>query len=63
MVPADYVRASTQPQSDPGTGDHYDYQWWVNDDYGYDTAQGHGIFGRLIIWRRRPAADLTPVFQ
>jgi CubicO group peptidase (beta-lactamase class C family) len=48
VVPADYVRASTQPQSDPGTGDHYGYQWWVTDDYGYDTFRAQGYGGQLI---------------
>ena len=47
VVPADYVRASTQPQSDPGTGD-YGYQWWVTDDYGYDTFRAQGYGGQLI---------------
>jgi CubicO group peptidase (beta-lactamase class C family) len=48
VVPADYVRASTQPQSDPDTGDHYGYQWWVNDNYGYDTFRAQGYGGQLI---------------
>jgi CubicO group peptidase (beta-lactamase class C family) len=47
VVPADYVRASTQPQSDPGIGD-YGYQWWVTDDYGYDTFRAQGYGGQLI---------------
>ena len=47
VVPADYVRASTQPQSDPGMGD-YGYQWWVTDDYGYDTFRAQGYGGQLI---------------
>ena len=47
MVPADYVRASTQPQSDPGMGD-YGYQWWVTDNYGYDTFRAQGYGGQLI---------------
>jgi CubicO group peptidase (beta-lactamase class C family) len=48
VVPADHVRASTQPQSDPDTGDHYGYQWWVNDNYGYDTFRAQGYGGQLI---------------
>ena len=48
VVPADYVRASTQPQSDPGAGDHYGYQWWLNDDHGYDTFRAQGYGGQLI---------------
>jgi CubicO group peptidase (beta-lactamase class C family) len=48
VVPADYVRASTQPQSDPGTGDQYGYQWWINDNYGYHTFRAQGYGGQLI---------------
>ncbi len=48
VVPADYVRASTQPQSDPGTGDQYGYQWWINDSYGYHTFRAQGYGGQLI---------------
>ena len=48
VVPADYVRASTQPQSDPDTGDHYGYQWWVNDAYRYDAFRAQGYGGQLI---------------
>jgi CubicO group peptidase (beta-lactamase class C family) len=48
VVPADYVRASTQPQSDPNTGDHYGYQWWINDSYGYHTFRAQGYGGQLI---------------
>jgi CubicO group peptidase (beta-lactamase class C family) len=47
VVPADYIRAPTQPQSDPGIGD-YGYQWWVTDDYGYDTFRAQGYGGQLI---------------
>jgi CubicO group peptidase (beta-lactamase class C family) len=47
VVPADYVSASTQPQSDPGIGD-YGYQWWVTDDYGYESFRAQGYGGQLI---------------
>jgi CubicO group peptidase (beta-lactamase class C family) len=47
VVPADYVRASTQPQSDPGALD-YGYQWWVTDNYGYDSFRAQGYGGQLI---------------
>ncbi len=47
VVPADYVSASTQPQSDPGVLD-YGYQWWVTDDYGYDSFRAQGYGGQLI---------------
>ena len=48
LVPADYGRASIQPQSDPDTGDHYGYQWWVNDAYRYDAFRAQGYGGQLI---------------
>ena len=38
VVPADYVAASTRPQSDPpqDLGD-YGYQWWVTNETGHDS--------------------------
>jgi CubicO group peptidase (beta-lactamase class C family) len=50
VVPDDYVRASIQPQSDPGIvpGEHYGYQWWINDNYGYHTFRAQGYGGQLI---------------
>jgi CubicO group peptidase (beta-lactamase class C family) len=47
VVPADYVSASTQPQSDPGALD-YSYQWWVTDNYGYDSFRAQGYGGQII---------------
>jgi CubicO group peptidase (beta-lactamase class C family) len=47
VVPADYVSASTRPQSDPGVGD-YGYQWWITDDYGYDSFRAQGYGGQII---------------
>jgi CubicO group peptidase (beta-lactamase class C family) len=49
VVPADYVRASTQPQSDPPVGPGgYGYQWWVTDDSGHDSFRAVGFGGQLI---------------
>jgi CubicO group peptidase (beta-lactamase class C family) len=49
VVPADYVAASTQPQSDPtvGPGD-YGYQWWVTNETGHDSFRALGYGGQLI---------------
>jgi CubicO group peptidase (beta-lactamase class C family) len=49
LVPADYVAASTQPQSDPtvGPGD-YGYQWWVTDEAGHASFRAMGFGGQLI---------------
>jgi CubicO group peptidase (beta-lactamase class C family) len=49
VVPADYVAASTQPQSDPtvGPGD-YGYQWWVTDEAGHASFRAMGFGGQLI---------------
>ena len=49
VVPADYVAASTQPQSDPtvGPGD-YGYQWWVTNQSGHDSFRAMGYGGQLI---------------
>ena len=47
VVPADYVSASAQPQSDPGVLD-YGYQWWVTDNYGYDSFRAQGYGGQII---------------
>ncbi len=48
VVPADYVRASTQPHSDPGMQGKYGYLWWVDDDYGYDAYHAQGYGGQVI---------------
>jgi CubicO group peptidase (beta-lactamase class C family) len=49
VVPADYVAASTQPQSDPpvGPGD-YGYQWWVTNETGHDSFRAMGYGSQLI---------------
>jgi len=49
VVPADYVAASTLPQSDPsqGSGD-YGYQWWVINETGHDSFRAMGYGGQLI---------------
>ena len=49
VVPADYVAASTQPQSDPtmGPGD-YGYLWWVTNETGHDSFRAMGFGGQLI---------------
>src|SRR4029453_11695571 len=50
VVPADYVAASTRPQSYPsgGLGD-YGYQWWVtNQTAGHDGFRAQGYGGQVI---------------
>jgi CubicO group peptidase (beta-lactamase class C family) len=49
VVPAEYVAASTRPQSDPsrGPGD-YGYQWWVTNETGHDSFRAMGFGGQLI---------------
>ena len=49
VVPADYVAASTRPQSDPsrGPGD-YGYHWWVTNETGHDSFRAMGFGGQLI---------------
>jgi CubicO group peptidase (beta-lactamase class C family) len=49
VVPADYVAASTRPQSDPpqDLGD-YGYQWWVTNETGHDSFSALGFGGQLI---------------
>jgi CubicO group peptidase (beta-lactamase class C family) len=49
VVPADYVAASTQPQSDPtvGPGD-YGYHWWVTNETGHASFRAMGFGGQLI---------------
>ena len=55
--PADYVAASTQPQSDPtmGPGDYGCY-WWVTNETGHDSFRSIGFAGQLI-----PELDLVVV--
>jgi CubicO group peptidase (beta-lactamase class C family) len=49
VVPADYVAASTRPQSDPpqDPGD-YGYQWSVTNETGHDSFSALGFGGQLI---------------
>jgi CubicO group peptidase (beta-lactamase class C family) len=60
VVPADYVAASTRPQSDPsvGPGDH-GYQWWVTNKTGHDSFRAMGFGGQLI--QVIPELDLVVV--
>ena len=60
VVPADYVAASTQPQSDPseGPGD-YGYHWWVTNETGHDSFRAMGFGGQLI--QVIPELDLVVV--
>jgi CubicO group peptidase (beta-lactamase class C family) len=51
IVPASYVRASTQRQSDPPPGgpfDGYGYQWWVTSDHGHPSFIAVGLGGQFI---------------
>jgi CubicO group peptidase (beta-lactamase class C family) len=49
VVPADYVAASTQPQSDPSRGPgRYGYHWWVTNETGHDSFRAMGFGGQLI---------------
>ena len=49
VVPADYVTASTRPQSDPSQGsDGYGYQWWITSETGHDSFRAVGFGGQLI---------------
>ena len=51
IVPAGYVRASTQGQSHPPPGgpfDGYGYQWWVTSDHGHPSFVAHGLGGQFI---------------
>ena len=49
VVPAEYVAASTRPQSDPtvGPGD-YGYHWWVTNETGRSSFRAMGFGGQLI---------------
>jgi CubicO group peptidase (beta-lactamase class C family) len=60
VVPADYVAASTRPQSDPsrGPGD-YGYHWWVTNETGHDSFRAMGFGGQLI--QVIPELDLVVV--
>jgi CubicO group peptidase (beta-lactamase class C family) len=49
VVPADYVAASTRPQSDPSVGSGgYGYQWWVTNETGHASFRAEGFGGQLI---------------
>jgi CubicO group peptidase (beta-lactamase class C family) len=53
IVPAGYVRASTQRQSHPPPGaapplDGYGYQWWVTSEHGHPSFVAHGLGGQFI---------------
>ena len=48
VVPADYVAASTRPQSEPGGPGDYGYQWWVTNETGHDGFRAQGYGGQLI---------------
>jgi CubicO group peptidase (beta-lactamase class C family) len=60
VVPADYVAASTRPQSDPTSGPgSYGYLWWVTDETGHDGFRAEGFGGQLI--QVIPELDLVVV--
>jgi CubicO group peptidase (beta-lactamase class C family) len=51
VVPADYVRASTQPQSKPPPSvpaDGYGYQWWTTSVASHRSFFAAGFAGQLI---------------
>jgi CubicO group peptidase (beta-lactamase class C family) len=51
VVPAGYVRASTQRQSHPPAGhrfDGYGYQWWVTSEHGHPSFVAVGYGGQFI---------------
>ena len=52
VLPAGYVRASTQRQSHPPSGapplDGYGYQWWVTSEHGHPSFVAHGLGGQFI---------------
>ena len=48
VVPADYVAASTRPQSEPGGPGDYGYQWWTTTVDGHRSFFAHGFSGQRI---------------
>jgi CubicO group peptidase (beta-lactamase class C family) len=51
VVPAGYVRASTQRQSHPPPGarfDGYGYQWWVTSEHGHSSFVAVGFGGQFV---------------
>jgi CubicO group peptidase (beta-lactamase class C family) len=59
VLPADYVAASTRPQSEPGGPGDYGYQWWVTNESGHDGFRAQGYGGQLI--QLIPDLDLVVV--
>jgi CubicO group peptidase (beta-lactamase class C family) len=60
VVPADFVAASTRPQSDAHVGPgRYGYQWWVTNETGHDSFRAMGFGGQLI--QVIPELDLVVV--
>jgi CubicO group peptidase (beta-lactamase class C family) len=60
VVPADYLAASTRPQSDPSVGPgRYGYHWWVTNETGHDSFRAMGFGGQLI--QVIPELDLVVV--
>jgi CubicO group peptidase (beta-lactamase class C family) len=60
VVPAEYVAASTRPQSHPPRGPgEYGYQWWVTNETGHDSFRAMGFGGQLI--QVIPELDLVVV--
>jgi CubicO group peptidase (beta-lactamase class C family) len=52
VVPADYVRASTQPHTELprlGPGGGYGYQWWTRHVGPHDSFVAAGIWGQRIL--------------
>jgi CubicO group peptidase (beta-lactamase class C family) len=52
VVPADYVRASTQPHTELpwlGAGGGYGYQWWTRHVGAHDSFVAAGIWGQRIL--------------
>jgi CubicO group peptidase (beta-lactamase class C family) len=51
VIPAGYVRASTQRQSQPPPGyrfDGYGYQWWVTSEQGHPSFVAVGYGGQFV---------------
>ena len=51
VIPADYVRASTQPHSTPPASapvDGYGYQWWVATEHGHPSFLAVGYGGQFV---------------
>jgi CubicO group peptidase (beta-lactamase class C family) len=51
VIPADYVRASTQPHSTPpasAPADGYGYQWWVAAEHGHPSFLAVGYGGQFV---------------